>query len=170
MADGKTLSPLSASDIRYVTITLDSRQHYFGDYVTAFLCRFLTPPVSPSLGSRRLKARPTWTPPLSPSHPRSRRTRLFDEAASPDSPRSTGDGDGDHLSVFPYLESEKKKFLMAAASNKVIFKQFSCGPKSTHICTIIRKLTSARWWSPHPSFCPCVTPTLDTQLFTGQQK
>ena len=128
MEDGKILSPLSASDIRYVIITLDSRQQYFGDYVKAFPCRFLTPPVSPSLGSRRLKARPTWTPPLSPSHPRSRRTRLFDEAVSPDSPRSTGDGDSDHLSVFPYLESEKKKFLMAAASNKVRFKQFSCGP------------------------------------------
>ena len=70
-----------------------------------------------------MKARPTWTPPLSPSHPRSRRTRLFDEAVSPDSPRSTGDGDSDHLSVFPYLESEKKKFLMAAASNKV--KEYS---------------------------------------------
>ena len=116
MADGKTLSPLSASDIRYVIITLDSTI-CISDFM--FLCRFLTPPVSPSLGSRRLKARPTWTPPLSPSHPRSRRTRLFDEAMSLDSPRSTGDGDGDHLSVFPYLESEKKKFLMAAASNKV---------------------------------------------------
>ena len=92
--------------------------HYNSEQrVTALPCRFLTPPVSPSLGSRRLKARPTWTPPLSPSNLRSRRTRPPEEAAAPASPRSSGDDD--HLSVFPYLESDKKKFLMAAASNNV---------------------------------------------------
>ena len=36
MADGKTLSPLSASDIRYVIITLESRLYHlhFGHYVS----------------------------------------------------------------------------------------------------------------------------------------
>ena len=134
MADAKTLlAPLSASDIRFDIIT---RGRW---YKSLSLCRFLTPPVSPSLGSRRLKARPTWTPPLSPSHLRSRRTRLVEEAAAPDSPRSSEDED--HLSVFPYLESEKKKFLMAAASNKVRRLKYKF-----NFCTMLNKVPSSGHW------------------------
>ena len=70
--------------------------------------KFLTPPVSPGLERSKLK---TFTPPLTPTFRRRKSKSNID--------LSFKSNRKENVSVFPYLEKEKKDWLLAAASNNV---------------------------------------------------
>ena len=99
--------------------------------------KFLTPPVSPGPERSKLK---TFTPPLTPTFRRRKSKSNLD--------LSFKSNRKENVSVFPYLEKEKKDWLLAAASNNVRIEN-----NTYDLFFLLRKQVFPNCWILHLNLC-----------------